>query len=112
MLILSFDSEGVIYHAYVPEGHMVNATFYIQVLDCLCKSTACARPETRRDRKFFLFHNNACPHNAAIVQQFWAKKGVVQLSHPPTLPDLSPLPTTTSVAPAQVPAVRGTSPRN
>ncbi len=25
---------------------------------------------------------NACPHTAAIVQQFLAKKGVAQLSHP------------------------------
>ncbi len=30
--------------------------------------------------------------SAAIVQQFLAKKGVAQLSHPPYLPNLRPLP--------------------
>ncbi len=36
-----------------------------------------------RDWKFY-----AHPPTEAIVQQFWAKKGVVQLSHPPYSPDL------------------------
>ncbi len=44
----------------------------------------------RRDQKFFLLHDNAHPHTAAIVQQFLAKKGVTQLSHPSYLQDLSP----------------------
>ncbi len=59
MLILFFDSKGVIHHEYVPEGQTVNATFYIQVLDCLCNHIACVRPEMWRDRKFFLLHDNA-----------------------------------------------------
>ncbi len=48
--------------------------------------------EMWRDLKFFLLHDNACPHTAAIVQQFLAKKGVAQLSYPPYLPDLTPPP--------------------
>ncbi len=90
MLILFFDSKGVIHHRYVPEGKTVNATFYIQVLDHLCKRIACVRPEMWRDRKFFLLHDNARPHLAVIIQQFLAKKGVAQLSHPPYSPDLIP----------------------
>ncbi len=87
MLILFFDSKGVILREYVPEGQTVNATFYIQVLNRLCKHIAHVRPEIWRDWKFFLLHDNARPHTAAIVQQFLAKKGVAQLSHPPYLPD-------------------------
>ncbi len=34
ILILFFDSKGVIHHAYVTVGQTVNDTFYIQVLDC------------------------------------------------------------------------------
>ncbi len=90
MLILFFDSKIVIHHEYVPEGQAVNATFYIQVLDRSCKGIARVRPEKWRDRKLFLLHDNAHPHTAAIVQQFLAKKGAAQLSHPPYLPDLSP----------------------
>ncbi len=74
MLILFFDSKGVIRHKYVCEGQTVNATFYVQVLNRLCRRIACVRPEMWRDRKFFLLRNNARPHTAAIVQQFLAKK--------------------------------------
>ncbi len=68
MLILFFDSKGVIHHEYVHEGQTVNATFYVQVLDRLCKRISHVRPEVRRDRKFFLLHDNAHPNTAAIVQ--------------------------------------------
>ncbi len=88
MLILFFDSRGVIHHEYVPEGLTVNAMFYVQVLDHLCKCIARVRPEMWIDRKFFFLYDNAHPHTAAIVQQFLPKKGVAQLSHPPYLPDL------------------------
>ncbi len=94
MLILFFDNKGVIQHKYVPEGQTVNARFYVQVLDCLWKRIARVRPEMWKDRKFFLL-DNACPHTAAIVQQFLFKKGMAQLSHLPYSPDLRhpPLPT-------------------
>ncbi len=45
MLSFFFDSKGVIHHEYVPEGQTVNATFYVQVLDHLCKRIAHVRPE-------------------------------------------------------------------
>ncbi len=70
MLTLFFDSKDVIHHEYVPDGQTVNATFYFQVSDHLCKRIACMRPEIWRDRKFFFLQNNACLHTAAIVQQF------------------------------------------
>ncbi len=90
MLVLFFDSKGVIHQEYVPEGRTVNATFYIQVLDCVCEHMAYVRPEMWRDWKFFLLRDNAHLHTVAIVQQFLAKKGVAQLSHNPYSPDLRP----------------------
>ncbi len=44
------------------------------VLDRLCKHIACVKAEMWKDRKFFLLHDNAHRHTAAIVQQFLAKK--------------------------------------
>ncbi len=82
VLILFFDSKGVIHHEYVSEGQTVNVMFYVQVLDRLCKLIARVRPEMGRDGKFFPFHDKVHPHTAAIVKQFLAKKGVAQLSHP------------------------------
>ncbi len=78
MLIFFFDNKDVIHYEHVPEDQTVNATFYGQVLDCLCKSIARMRPEMWRDRKFFLLHDNARPHAAAIVQQFLGKR---QMAH-------------------------------
>ncbi len=69
--------------------YLRNATFYVQVLDRLCKSMAHVRPEMGRDQKSFLLHNNAHLHIAVIVQKFLVKKGVTQLSYPPQSPDLS-----------------------
>ncbi len=41
-----------------------------------------------------LLHDNASPHTATIVQQFFAKKKVAQFSRPPYSSDLiSPPPT-------------------
>ncbi len=74
MLILFFDSKGVLHHKYVPEGQTVNTTFYIQVLKSFCKHIPRLRPEMWRDWKFFLLHDNARLHTAATVQQFLAKK--------------------------------------
>ncbi len=70
MLILFFDSKGVIHHEYVLEGQTLNTMRYVQVLDRLCKCTARMSPKMWRHRKFFLLHDNACPHTAAIVRQF------------------------------------------
>ncbi len=45
MLILFFDSKGVIHYEYLPEGQTVNVIFYFQVLDRVCKPIARVRPE-------------------------------------------------------------------
>ncbi len=73
MLILFFDSKGVIHHKYV-HGQIANATFYVQVLDHLCKRIVCVRPEIWRDWKFIILHDNAHLHTTAIVLQFLIKK--------------------------------------
>ncbi len=79
-------AKGVI-RKYVPEGQTVNATFYIHVLDCLCKCIAHVRSKMWGDRKFFLLHDNTRLGAAAIIQWFLDKKGVAQMSHPEYSPD-------------------------
>jgi hypothetical protein len=37
-----------------------------------------------------LLHDNAPSHSALVVKTFLAKKGVVEISHPPYSPDLTP----------------------
>ncbi len=45
MLILFFDSRGVVRQEFVPEGHTINASFYCDILDCLSKRIAHFRPD-------------------------------------------------------------------
>lgn len=48
------------------------------------------RPDIAESGDWFLLHDNAPSHNAAIVKEFLAKKTVTVLHHPPYSPDLAP----------------------
>jgi len=37
MLLIIFDSQGIVHEEFVPEGKTVNAEFYKGVMDCLLK---------------------------------------------------------------------------
>ncbi len=76
MLILFFNSKGVIHHKYVPEKQTVNATFLHSNFGPFMKIYCPCGSEMWRDRKFFLLPDNTYLHTAAIIQQFLAKKGV------------------------------------
>jgi len=85
-----FDAEGVIRREFVPEGQKVNAEFYVDVLDWLLKRIRRVRTAKFQYSEWFLFHDNAPSHNAAIVKKFLANKNVAVLHHPPYSPDLAP----------------------
>ena len=89
MLIVFFDAEGVIHREFVPEGQKVNAEFYGGVLDRLLKRIRRVRTAKFQSSEWFLLHDNAPSHNAAIVKKFLAKRNVAVLHHPPYSPDLA-----------------------
>jgi len=93
MLILFFDSQGIVHKQFVQEGCTVNAEYYIGVLYRLISRIRRVRPALYSTRDFFLLHDNAPAHSAAKIRQFMIKKQVAILNHPPQSPDLSP-PTT------------------
>jgi len=88
MLIAFFDAEGVIHREFVPEGQKVNAEIFVSVLDRLLKRIR--RVRTAKSSKWFLPHDNAPSHNAAIVKKFLANRNVAVLHHPSYSPDLAP----------------------
>ena len=45
MLIVFFDSKGVVHKEFVPPGQTVNTAFYVEVLKRLKKRVTCIRPE-------------------------------------------------------------------
>ncbi len=64
-----FDSKGVVHQEFVPPGGIVNAQFYLEVLDRVCKQIARVRHEMWKNQSFFFLHNNAPAHTATVVQQ-------------------------------------------
>jgi hypothetical protein len=67
MLIVFFDSQGVVHKEFVPEGKRVNVEFYKGVMDRLLKRIQQVHPVAVCSRDFFLLHNNAPAHKAASV---------------------------------------------
>ena len=85
-----FDAEGVIHREFVHERQKVNAEFYGGVLDRLLKRIRRDRTAKFQSSEWFLLHDNAPSHNAAIVKKFLANRKVAVLHHPSYSPDLAP----------------------
>jgi hypothetical protein len=84
MLIIFFDSQGIVHKEFISEGETVNAEFY-RVMDRLLKSIQRVRPAAFCNRDFFLLHDNAPAHTAASVCQFLTPKNVTTLYPPHVL---------------------------
>ncbi|GFX20868.1 histone-lysine N-methyltransferase SETMAR [Trichonephila clavipes] len=54
------------------------------------KHLSSVRPSTHNKVHGFLVHDNARPHKANIIRQTLAKKGVLQIEHPPFSLGLNP----------------------
>ena len=59
MLLAFFDSEGVVYHEYAPDGQTINKEFYVELLRRLRKSVHRKRQEKWRDDDWILHYDNA-----------------------------------------------------
>lgn len=88
MLIIFFDSRGIVHKEFVPPGSTVNAAFYKEVLLRLKNRVARVRPDLVNN--WTLHHDNAPAHTAFLCTSALAKMGVPVLPHPPYSPDLSP----------------------
>ena len=84
-----YDTESVIHREFVPEGLKVNAEFYMAVLDLLLNRIRRVRTAKFQSSEWFLLHDNAPSHNAAILKKFLANRNVAVLHHPPYSPDLA-----------------------
>jgi len=90
MLLVFFDSEGIVHHEYARDRQTINKEFYLEVLRRLRESVRQKRPEKWRDGDWILHHDNAPAHTSHLVQQFLAKHGTAKLQQPPYSPDLTP----------------------
>ena len=83
MLIVFFDSQGIVHKEFVQEGCTVSAEYYKDVSDRLISCIRRVRPSLYRTRDFFRLHDNAPAHSAARIRQFLTQKQVATLHHPP-----------------------------
>ena len=68
MLIVFFDSQGIVHKELVQEGSTVNAEYYKGMLDRLISRIRRVRPALYRTRDIFLLPDNAPAHSAAIIR--------------------------------------------
>jgi hypothetical protein len=85
MLMIFFDSQGVVYQEFLPDGKTVNAKFYKGVMDGLLKRIQRVRPAAFCYRDFFLLRDNALAHKPASVCQFLTQKMLHPFITPRTL---------------------------
>lgn len=90
MLILFYDSKGIVHKEFVPPGQTVTGAFYLTVLQRLLARIARIRPEYKEPGSWSLLHDNAPSHRSILIRQFLAQKQVTVLDHPPYSPDLAP----------------------
>ena len=88
MIIVFFDSRGIVHKEFVPPGQTVNHAFYKDVLEQLRKRVQRVRRDIEED--WVLQHDNAPAHTTLSIREFLAKKNIPVLPHPPYSPDLVP----------------------
>ncbi len=90
MLVIFWDSQGIVMRRFFPQGHGINAAHYLTVMRDL---RMCIR---RRQHQFwlhnnwFLHHDNTPAHRSLLVRGFLQRNHTHLLEHPPYSPDLVP----------------------
>jgi transposase len=87
MIIVFFDSRGIVHKEFVPPGQTVNHAFYKDFLERLRKRVQRVRRDIADD--WVLHHDNAPAHTVLSICEFLAKKNIPVLPHPPYSPDLA-----------------------
>jgi len=85
MLIIFFDSQGVVHKEFVPVEKRINTEFYKGVMDRIPKRIQRVRPAAFCSRDFFLLNDNAPAHKSASVCQLLTPKNVTTPYHSRTL---------------------------
>ena len=87
MIIVYFDSRGIVHKEFVPPGQTVNHVFYKDVLERLWKQVQRVRRDIADD--WVLQHSNTPANTALSIREFLEKKNIPVLPHPPYSPDLA-----------------------
>jgi histone-lysine N-methyltransferase SETMAR len=89
VVLVFFDSKGLIYTNYVPRGNTVNANYIVEALGTFMKILRKKRPQMVAGDWLFLW-DNAPVHTTAKVTNWLAARNIKLIEHPPYSPDLVP----------------------
>jgi hypothetical protein len=77
MLLVCFDSEGIVHHKYATNGQTFNKEFYLEVLRHLRESVYQKGPEKWWDGNWILHHGNVPTHTSHSVNSFLNYRSVL-----------------------------------
>ena len=90
LMILFFDSTGMIYMHWVPTGQTVNKEDYFEVLREFRKRFRRKRPALFKSVQWHFHQDNTPVHNSILVTDYLTKMGIKTVPHPPYSTDLAP----------------------
>ena len=90
LLTVFLDSNGVVHHEFLPQGHMVNKEHYLEVKRRLHEAIHQQRTELWKNQSWILYHDNALALATMLVREFLAKNKTVIMPQPPYSPHLAP----------------------
>ena len=89
MYSIFFDGMGNVTQIIVPRGKTVTGNFYAtEYLSAVEKTYMSIRP-SRTCKAMRLLHDNARPHKTRQIKEKIENMGLIELEHPPYIPDLS-----------------------
>ncbi len=83
MLIVFFDSKGIIHCEFFPQGKMVNGKFYEGVMRRLIRWIHRVKPTLFESGNWFQLRNNVPADTSLCVRSFLSKKKIVLLDQKP-----------------------------
>ena len=86
LLIVFFDSNGMVHHEFLPHGRAVNKEYYLKVMRRLIEAIRRKRTELW----WILHHDNATAHTWMLVCEFLDKNKTIIMPQPSYSPDLAP----------------------
>ena len=85
-----FDSTGMIYMHWVPNGQTFNKEYYVEVLREFRKRFLGKRLALFKSDQWHFHEDNAPVYNSILVTDYLTKMGIKTVPHPPYSPDLAP----------------------
>jgi hypothetical protein len=88
IIIIVFDSCGIVHKKFLPPRQTVNHAFYKDVLEQFQKWVQRVQKDIAGD--WLLHHDDVPAHTALSIREFLEKKNIPTLTHPPYSPDPAP----------------------